>query len=92
MQSNHILNLFLRGAKTALTLALQSPDLISKVVAIDNCPIHLGLTEEFPRYLRAMEEVQDARVKSHQEGDKILSKYEEVCVTLTCCPKTRYVF
>ncbi|KAE8359500.1 Alpha/Beta hydrolase protein [Aspergillus caelatus] len=65
------------GAKTALTLALQSPDLISKVVAIDNCPIHLGLTEEFPRYLRAMEEVQDARVKSHQEGDKILSKHEE---------------
>ncbi|KAE8381182.1 Alpha/Beta hydrolase protein [Aspergillus bertholletiae] len=65
------------GAKTALTLALQSPDLISKIVAIDNCPIHLGLTEEFPRYLKAMEEVQDARVKTHQEGDNILGKYEE---------------
>ncbi|KAB8238177.1 putative alpha/beta hydrolase [Aspergillus alliaceus] len=65
------------GAKTALTLALHSPDLISDVIAIDNCPIHLDLTEEFPRYLRAMEEVQNARVKSHQEGDKILSKYEQ---------------
>lgn len=87
MHSRHILNLFFRGAKTALTLALQSPDLISKVVAIDNCPIHLNLTEEFPRYLKAMEEVQDARVKSHQEGDKILSKYEDVRATLTYCPK-----
>ncbi|KAB8069767.1 Alpha/Beta hydrolase protein [Aspergillus leporis] len=65
------------GAKTALTLALNSPGLVSKVIAIDNCPIHLPLTEEFPRYLRAMAEVQDAGVKSHQEGDMILRKYEE---------------
>jgi hypothetical protein len=72
----------LRGAKTALTLALNSPGLVSKVIAIDNCPIHLPLTEEFPRYLRAMAEVQDAGVKSHQEGDMILRKYEEVCIPL----------
>ncbi|KAF7591436.1 hypothetical protein BBP40_001538 [Aspergillus hancockii] len=65
------------GAKTALTLALHSPDLISKVIAVDNCPIYLPLTEEFPRYLRAMAEVRDAGVKSHQEGDKILKKYED---------------
>ncbi|CRG90005.1 Ankyrin repeat, PH and SEC7 domain containing protein secG [Talaromyces islandicus] len=66
------------GAKTALTLALHAPDLVSEVIAIDNCPVHLPLTEEFPRYLRAMAKVRDAKVKTHREAETILKSHEEV--------------
>ncbi|KAJ5573716.1 Alpha/Beta hydrolase protein [Penicillium hispanicum] len=65
------------GAKTALSLALHSPDLIENVVAIDNCPIKLPLSEDFPRYLEAMAKVRDAQVKTHSEADEILKQCEE---------------
>ncbi|EAW20380.1 putative alpha/beta hydrolase [Aspergillus fischeri NRRL 181] len=65
------------GAKTALTLALQLPELVSDVVAIDNCPIHLPLVDDFPRYLEGMAKVGDAKVKTHHEAEKILREYED---------------
>lgn len=68
-----------RGAKTALTLALESPHLVKDILAIDNCPIHLPLEPEFERYLEALARLRDERVRTHQEADRILAKYEEVC-------------
>ncbi|GIK07143.1 hypothetical protein Aspvir_002798 [Aspergillus viridinutans] len=65
------------GAKTALTLALQLPHLVSDVVAIDNCPIHLPLMDDFPRYLKGMAKVSDAKVKTHHEAEMILREYED---------------
>ncbi|GFF66323.1 putative alpha/beta hydrolase [Aspergillus lentulus] len=65
------------GAKTALTLALEMPDLVSDVVAIDNCPIHLPLLDDFPRYLKGMAKVDDAKVKTHHEAEMILREYED---------------
>ncbi|KAL4883759.1 Alpha/Beta hydrolase protein [Aspergillus karnatakaensis] len=65
------------GAKTALTLALHSPDSISSVVAVDNCPISLPLEPEFERYLDALARLRDERLASHREADKFLSQYEE---------------
>ncbi|KAH1455151.1 hypothetical protein KXX13_001071 [Aspergillus fumigatus] len=65
------------GAKTAFTLALQRPELVSDVVAIDNCPIHLPLMDDFPRYLEGMAKVGEAKVKTHYEAEKILREYED---------------
>ncbi|OXN26520.1 hypothetical protein CDV57_04662 [Aspergillus fumigatus] len=65
------------GAKTTFTLALQRPELVSDVVAIDNCPIHLPLMDDFPRYLEGMAKVGEAKVKTHYEAEKILREYED---------------
>lgn len=67
-----------RGAKTALTLSLHAPDLISNVVAIDNCPISLPIPPDFQKYIDALAEVNKARIKTHSEGERVLAKYEEV--------------
>ena len=67
-----------RGAKTALTLSLHAPDLISNVVAIDNCPISLPIPADFQKYIDALAEVNKARIKTHSEGERILAQYEEV--------------
>ncbi|KAK2865460.1 hypothetical protein FQN49_003543 [Arthroderma sp. PD_2] len=68
------------GAKTALTLALRSPSLISSVIAIDNGPIILPLTDDFPRYIKAMRHIQSqsssAPITSLAQADSLLSQYE----------------
>ncbi|EFR03438.1 abhydrolase domain-containing protein [Nannizzia gypsea CBS 118893] len=66
------------GAKTALTLALRSPSLVSSVVAIDNGPIRLPLTDDFPRYIRGMRHIQSQAtpVSSLSQADSLLSQYE----------------
>ncbi|KAL6852378.1 hypothetical protein ACO1O0_006922 [Amphichorda felina] len=65
------------GAKTALTLALHSPNEISSVVAIDNSPVKLRLNSTFPTYLKGMAEVRDAQVRTHHEAEKILKDFAE---------------
>lgn len=67
-----------RGAKTAMTLALRSPELVSSVVAIDNAPIHLPLKEYFYRYAKGMKAVTSARPRTLAEADSILQDYEQV--------------
>lgn len=61
-----------RGAKTALTLALHSPNLIANLVAIDNCPIELPLTPDFPEYIQTMARVEAAQAKTHSEADQLM--------------------
>ncbi|KAL5336733.1 Alpha/Beta hydrolase protein [Aspergillus crustosus] len=65
------------GAKTALTLALNSPGLVNDIVAVDNCPIHLPLEPDFRTYLEGLGRLRHERVTSHQEADKILKQYEK---------------
>ncbi|KAM5433254.1 hypothetical protein McanCB56680_003582 [Microsporum canis] len=67
-----------RGAKTALTLALRSPSLVSGVIAIDNGPIRLPLTDDFPRYIRGMRHVQSqpSPITSLSQADSLLAQYE----------------
>ncbi|KAJ5709910.1 Alpha/Beta hydrolase protein [Penicillium malachiteum] len=60
------------GAKTAMTLALGSPELVSNVVAVDNGPIELALVPDFAKYLDAMAEIHSNQVPTHLEADKIL--------------------
>ncbi|PYI30222.1 alpha/beta-hydrolase [Aspergillus indologenus CBS 114.80] len=65
------------GAKTAMTLALESPNLIKDVVAIDNGPIHLPLRSDFLRYLQGLARLQEERITSHRQADEILAAYEK---------------
>ncbi|RGP71640.1 non-ribosomal peptide synthetase [Fusarium longipes] len=65
------------GAKASMALALRSPDLVSDIVAVDNAPVDVSLSRDFPKYVRAMKKIQEAGVTRQSEADKILSEYEE---------------
>lgn len=66
------------GAKTALTLALSQPRLVSTVVAIDNGPGRWALGSEWDGYLDAIRMVDKARVKRFAEGDRMMAAYIKV--------------
>lgn len=61
-----------------MTLALRSPELISKIIAVDNAPIDMALNDDFSKYVRAMKNIQDAKITRQSEADEILQKVEEV--------------
>ncbi|PWY80148.1 alpha/beta-hydrolase [Aspergillus eucalypticola CBS 122712] len=65
------------GAKTALTLSLESPTLVKDVVAIDNCPIRLPLESDFARYLEGLARLGDERITDYSQADRILTPYEK---------------
>lgn len=48
------------------------------MVAIDNSPVKLNLSSDFPRYLKGMAKVRDTQVRTHAEAEEILKDYEEV--------------
>ncbi|KAI1030668.1 hypothetical protein LB505_004009 [Fusarium chuoi] len=65
------------GAKTSMALALRSPELVADIVSVDNAPVDVSLSRDFPKYVRAMKKIQEAGVTRQAEADKILSEYEE---------------
>ncbi|KAF3391296.1 hypothetical protein F1880_007748 [Penicillium rolfsii] len=64
------------GAKTALTLALHSPKLVSDVVAVDNCPINLPVGPDFLIYLESMAKAEQEKVRTHAEADEIIRQFD----------------
>ncbi|KAI0810747.1 alpha beta hydrolase fold family [Xylaria sp. FL0064] len=64
------------GAKTAMTLALDQPSLISDIVSVDNAPIDATLSRNFATYIRGMRHIEDAGVTRQSEADSILESYE----------------
>lgn len=67
-----------RGAKVAMTLALQSPQLLGALIAVDNAPVDATLQSGFAKYVQGMREIEDARVTRQVEADRILKVLEEV--------------
>ncbi|KAK1770572.1 hypothetical protein QBC33DRAFT_576229 [Phialemonium atrogriseum] len=65
------------GAKTAMALALRSPDTVNDLVAVDNAPIDATLGSDFGRYIQGMRKIDDAEVTRQAEADEILRPYEE---------------
>ncbi|KAG9232978.1 prolyl oligopeptidase-like protein [Amylocarpus encephaloides] len=65
------------GAKTAMTLALRSPELVSDIVSVDNAPIDAALLSSFGKYVQGMKKIEDANVTRQAEADAILKDYEE---------------
>ncbi|KAH0522091.1 hypothetical protein TsFJ059_005999 [Trichoderma semiorbis] len=65
------------GAKTAMSVALRSPETVSRVVAVDNAPTDATLSRTFASYVRGMKKIQEAKVTRQSEADAILQEYEE---------------
>ena len=65
------------GAKTAMTVALHRPDLVEKLVSIDNAPVDAALKSDFGKYIQGMRKVEEARVQKQSEADEILRPFEE---------------
>ncbi|KAK7398001.1 hypothetical protein QQZ08_011668 [Neonectria magnoliae] len=65
------------GAKTSMTLALSSPDLVADIVAVDNAPVDVTLSRDFAEYVRSMKKIQESNVTRQSEADAILSEYEK---------------
>ncbi|KAJ1329249.1 abhydrolase domain-containing protein 11 [Microdochium nivale] len=64
------------GAKTAMTLALDQPDLISDFVSVDNAPLDAALNRSFAKYIQGMRKIEEAKVARQSDADKILAEYE----------------
>lgn len=60
-----------------MTLALQSPEHVSDLVAVDNAPVDAALRTAFAQYVRGMKEIEAAGVIRQSEADAILANYEE---------------
>ncbi|CEJ56658.1 Putative Alpha/beta fold family hydrolase [Penicillium brasilianum] len=65
------------GAKAAMTVALRSPERVSGLIPVDNAPVNAALKSDFPKYVRGMQRVEEARVSKQSDANKILEEYEE---------------
>ena len=65
-----------------MTLALRSPELVSSVVAVDNAPVDVALNSDFSKYIRGMNQIQEANVTRQAEADVILRGVEEACAPI----------
>ena len=65
------------GAKTAMTLALHRPELVGRLIPVDNAPVDAALKNDFGKYVQGMRKVEDAEVSSLKEADEILRPFEE---------------
>jgi len=65
------------GAKTAMTLALGSPDLVQDVIAVDNAPVDAAIGSDFARYIRGMKRIDEANVTRQSEANDILRDFED---------------
>ncbi|SPQ21702.1 197ff6fc-5d0e-4840-8e87-4e825b11f733 [Thermothielavioides terrestris] len=70
------------GAKTAMTLALQEPDLVANLIAVDNAPVDARISSDFARYIQGMKKIDEADVTRLAEADKILEPYEKPAPSL----------
>lgn len=61
-----------------MTVALDSPKLVSALVPVDNAPVNAPLKSDFGLYVRGMQHVEAANVTKQSEADEILKGYEEV--------------
>ena len=67
-----------RGAKTAMTVALDAPSLVSALIPVDNAPVNAALQSDFGKYVRGMQRIESAGVTKQSDADKILADYEPV--------------
>lgn len=73
----------IRGAKVAMTLSLNSPNLVDSLISVDNAPVSSPLSDNFTKYITAMEEVDTAKVTTQKKADEIIRQYESVSLSPT---------
>lgn len=66
-----------------MTVALRSPELVSALIPVDNAPVNAVLKSDFPKYVRGMQEIENAKVTKQSDANKILEAYEEVNISVT---------
>jgi len=64
-----------------MTVALQWPEHVSRLIAVDNAPLDTSLGSKFSHYIQGMKKVEAAGVARRTEADDILKGYEEVRLT-----------
>ena len=65
------------GAKVAMTIALQSPRLLKAMISVDNAPVAAALKSNFLKYVKGMQEIENAKVCKQTDANNILKSYEE---------------
>jgi len=63
------------GAKTAMAVALQAPELVSNLVPVENGPLSVQLSPEFGKYIEGMFAVERAQAHQQSEMYEIMNKY-----------------
>lgn len=61
------------GAKIAMRLALDHPELITKLVVLDMAPAHLGSTHEFSEIISALRSLNLEAITSRGQADQVLA-------------------
>lgn len=61
-----------------MTVALNTPELVSALIPVDNAPVNSPLQTDFGKYIRGMQHIESANVTKQSDADKILQDYEEV--------------
>lgn len=59
-----------------MSLALQRPELVQDLIAVDNAPVDTVLSSDFPRYIEGMRKIEGANVTTQAEAERILENYE----------------
>jgi pimeloyl-ACP methyl ester carboxylesterase len=72
-----MLTVLIRGAKTAMTVALRNPALVEALIPVDNSPVDAALKNDFRTYVQGMKMIEDSKVKRQKDADDILKGYEE---------------
>ncbi len=62
------------GGKAAMTLALQRPGLLDRLVVVDVAPVDYGRSDLFAGYLRAMAAVDPGRLGRRAEAERALAE------------------
>lgn len=65
------------GGKAVMSTALESPELVSKLVVVDMPPVPIKLGRSFRKYVQAMKEIEESKVSKQSEADAILAQYEK---------------
>ena len=65
------------GAKTAMTVALHKPDVVEKLISVDNAPVDAALKSDFGKYIQGMRKIEEAKLQKQSEADAILNPIEE---------------
>ncbi|KAI8378180.1 Alpha/Beta hydrolase protein [Choanephora cucurbitarum] len=64
------------GGKAMMYVALQQPEMVSKLIVVDIAPVHSPLTREYHDHIRIMREIQSRRLTRQKEADDILKTVE----------------
>jgi pimeloyl-ACP methyl ester carboxylesterase len=65
------------GAKIVMTVALRKQVGVGSIIPVDNAPVDAALKSDFSKYIMGMRKIEDAKVKTLKEADKILEPYEQ---------------